>query len=126
MLSSPTCFSEKQCYKPDILLRNARSVSECLFVLVCAKPRAASLSNSISTSQVASWRKTPRIAAMETSKQTGSENHKFIKSFHSAAIFETYPLGHPSAAPIFLNGQTSNSPKMFAKLSIKFNICNHE
>ncbi len=47
------------------------------------------------------------------------------KSCHSAAIFET-PLGHSSAAPITLYGETSNSPKLFTKLTIKFHIWNHQ
>jgi len=38
-----------------------------------------------------------------------------------AAIFET-PFGHASAAPIFSNVETSNSPKEFAKLTNKFHI----
>ncbi len=48
-----------------------------------------------------------------------------FKTCHSAAIFET-PLGHPSAAPTTLYGETSNSPKRFPKLTIKFHIWNHQ
>ncbi len=47
------------------------------------------------------------------------------KFCHSAAIFET-PLGHPSAAPISLYGETSNSPKLLTKLTIKFHIWNQQ
>jgi len=39
--------------------------------------------------------------------------------FTSAAIFEM-PLGFASASPISLNWETSNSPKVFTKLSTKF------
>ncbi len=45
-----------------------------------------------------------------------------FKSCHSAAIFEM-PLGHPSAA---WYGETSNSPKLFTTLKIKFHIWNHQ
>ncbi len=42
-----------------------------------------------------------------------------------AAIFEV-PLGYASAAPVSLNGETSNSPKLITKPTIKliFEITN--
>ncbi len=44
-------------------------VGMCVFMT----PPTTSLTNSISTDRVASWRKTQRNAAIEASKQTGSE-----------------------------------------------------
>jgi len=46
-----------------------------------------------------------------------------------AAIFETLSGSYfspASTAPISLNGETSNSPKLFTKLTIKFHIWNHK
>ncbi len=50
-----------------------------VFVLACVTPPTAHLLNSISTPWVASWWKTQRIAAVETSKQTGPAIPDFIR-----------------------------------------------
>ncbi len=47
-------------------------------------------------------------------------------SMHKVYLKQVMPLGHPSAAPITLYGETSNSTKRFTKLTIKFPIWNHQ
>lgn len=49
----------------------------------------------------------------------------YSKAFHLVAIFKM-PLGHAIASAIYLNGETSTSPTLLVKLTIKCHIWNHQ
>ncbi len=61
-------------------------------------------------------------------KEVSSAHHSFTYVINTVKVplrqvmsLDTH-LWHASAAPITLYGETSNSPKLFTKLTIKFHI----
>lgn len=51
--SAHTCFSKNQSYSQLFYTENVRSVSECVFVLLCVTPPTDNLTNTISAPRVA-------------------------------------------------------------------------